>query len=109
MSPLPPRWAASPHDGACHALDVTRAVEALARGWVDALCTHTMPAAALVITDAPSGLLCGPCAARAADGLPGPGLREWLGMEIAFCRARRAERRTARVVWAHSHSGRHGA
>ena len=62
----------SPHDGACHALDAAHAAGTLARSWAEALvCMHTMPAPALLITGVRSGLLCGPCATRAADGLPG--------------------------------------
>lgn len=68
-----PRWAVSPYDGACHALDPEHAALVPSLGYAEALCEHTMPGAGLKITDAPSGRLCVPCAVAAAEQLPDPG------------------------------------
>lgn len=75
MTAPPVRWALSPHDSACHALEREQADQAEARGYAEAICGHTMPGAGLSITDAPSGPLCFPCAAGVASDLddPGPG------------------------------------
>lgn len=63
----------SPYDHACHALDVEHAAGTAARGYVEALCGHTMPGADLEIAEAPRGALCVPCAVAAAERLPDPG------------------------------------
>jgi hypothetical protein len=68
------RWAISPHDAQCHALDIRQADEAATKGWADAECGLTLPApAGLEVTEAPSGPLCMRCVAEVAINLPDPG------------------------------------
>jgi hypothetical protein len=52
------RWALSPYDAHCHALDPEQANRAAERGWAQARCWHTMPAAGLAFTEMPCGVLC---------------------------------------------------
>ncbi len=66
------RWAVSPHDGACHALEPATAALAAVPGYAEALCAHTMPGEHLRITEAPTGALCLACAMGAAATLPDP-------------------------------------
>jgi len=63
----------SPHDARRHALDSDQANRASGRGWAEARCSHTMPAAGLAFTDMPSGILCFPCATVVASEPPNRG------------------------------------
>lgn len=67
------RWAVSPHDGRCHALDNRQAEEAAGKGWADTRCGLTLPGAGRVAGEAPQGPLCMACVVQVTSELPDPG------------------------------------
>lgn len=73
MSPPEVRWAASPHDGRCHALEIREAEDAASKGWADAQCGLTLPGAGLAAAEEPHGALCMACVVQVASELPDPG------------------------------------
>ena len=68
----PVRWARSPGDVRCHAVEHSEATRVAATGWTQALCGATLPREELDLAAQPPSPLCCWCVAGVAAELLGP-------------------------------------